>query len=375
MGIKNLTKFIKKYAPSAITPVTLSFYKGKTIGLDISGLIYQMSYNKETKGQGQHIRTLFELIIACRQNHVRLIVVFDGKPVSEKKRTLDTRKETKINQLEKIVALTYGSDVTFQTIDMSEESCVLQSPVNIELVKTHARQAISENGKLSVEEKEQLKSLVKNYIHIDNSIFDELLELFNICGITYFRARHEADHLLARLCADHVIDGVFSEDTDMLPHGCPYLIRGINSAEFRRNGNLTEYSLATLLSEIGFTHERFVDFCILSECDYTTKIHGMGHITAYQYLQTMTLDELLKNIQGHKKFTVDKAFNHIEARRCFQYASLEDTIKLDYGWKTINIPELQTYLQSKTNYTTVTLSKKLDILRNEKPVITVSLNC
>jgi flap endonuclease-1 len=34
-----------------------------------------------------------------------------------------------------------------------------------------------------------------------------------------------------------------------------------------------------------FTYDEFIDFCILSGCDYTTRIKNIGVVTAYKFIK------------------------------------------------------------------------------------------
>lgn len=378
MGIKGLTKFIKTYAPSAIEEITLDDLAGKCLGVDISGFIYQTSYNKEKKGKGNHMRELFEVIVACYDKNIQLLIVFDGSPVKEKQDTMAARHAIKENQLQNLMNLTNKAE---GLIDLDQLLVTSGTPEIVvykttKEIKDEAREALK-NPLLQGEDREALEKHLKNCIHVDPNIFEEIQMLLRLCNVHSVRAKHEADHLLARLCKEGLIYGVLSEDSDMLTHGCPYLIRGFNSTDFKRNGSLLQYSLSCILSETQLDMSQFIDLCILHGCDYTTTIKGIGPKTAYNLIKKgNTIEDILDQIEtgkfnkknGESKYTTEPGFNASVARLGFTYSDLEDPTAMScYGVLSSEAPavsQLRSLLLSKTNYTPGTLEKKLDILKS-----------
>lgn len=377
MGIKGLTKIIKTYAPSAITQINLKELAGSSLGLDISGFIYHSSYRKEVKGRGNHLRDLFEIIVACYDHNIKLEVVLDGAPIEAKKDTLEARKNVEDRQLKNIMSLT-------STISKGVAS---EEAKSIEQIKTDAIEAVRNNPGVSQSDRETLEKLLKNCISIDPGIYEELTTLLGLCNVHYVCARYEADHMLARLAHDGLIQGVLSEDRDMLTHGCGVLLCGTNSTEFRRDRVLTKFCLDTVLDHLQLDMSRFVDFCILCGCDYTSTIRGLGPVTALKMLRSgLTLDTLYDNIvsgkygtkkNGSPTYEFDDKFDYQVARLGFTYSDLEDSSS--FGAVEMVAPavtQIRSYLLSKTNYTPHTLEKKLMRLHSKtsiKPKITVKL--
>lgn len=361
MGIKGLTKFLKSQASSSIRQVGIKEYEGQTLGVDISGFIHSTSYRKEIKGKGNHLREMFEIIVACTLHNIRLIIVFDGNSIDAKKETLTVRKDIKDKQIQQILSLTNG---------ISGSSPRDHHNKSLAEIKETAIQAIRENPTSSSEDREKLEKYLKNCISIDPNMYGELIHLLKLCNVHYVRAMYEADHMLARLSKDGIIQGVLSEDLDMLTHGCKKLIRGIHSREFKTEGILTQYCLDDVLCETGLNMSQFVDFCILCKCDYTSTIKNLGPNTAHKLLRDgNTIEDIVLDINNgkYKKYAIEDNFDYVTARLGFTYCDLENPCEIYQQYNNKNISEIRTYLLSSTNYTPHTLQKKLDILKTEIP--------
>jgi flap endonuclease-1 len=104
MGIKNLTKFIDKYAPTSLTNKKYIDYKNKSIAIDTSLVIYKYITAIRKSGKDllsidghitSHLHGILYLINKLLSNKITPIFVFDGKPPNFKKDTLQNRQEIK----------------------------------------------------------------------------------------------------------------------------------------------------------------------------------------------------------------------------------------------------------------------------------------
>ena len=100
MGIKDLTKTIKKRSPDAITTLPLNLLPGEVYGVDVYSYLYPAKYNSTSKGKGSHIRFFFDMIISWRSASKDLIMVFDGdvQNVAAKAITAQLRTDAKIKR-------------------------------------------------------------------------------------------------------------------------------------------------------------------------------------------------------------------------------------------------------------------------------------
>lgn len=252
MGIQDLTKTIKKHAPLAIEILEPARLPGTTYGVDVFSYLYPAKYNPSAKGKGQHIRFFFDLICTWHQAGKRLIMVFDGNT---------SAVEAKADTVQK------RADARQKTRDIIQE----------------AQTAIQE-GHATLQDHVELERAMRNNIKINESDTDDLKTLFTYMNVPYYQAVGEADSLLASLHSAGMVTGVISEDSDILTHGVKLVVRGLIDAANRSAGIVNLYKLDMVLSGLNMTMTQFIDFCIMSGCDYCPRIPGVGPVTALKHI-------------------------------------------------------------------------------------------
>ena len=100
--------------------------------------------------------------------------------------------------------------------------------------------------------------------------------------IEYFVAPYEADAQLAYLAKIKYVDLVITEDSDMLALGCQRVLFKLDlDSGYGVEINLADLAKCKELDFSLFNHDKFLQYCILSGCDYF-KLKGIGFKTAYQ---------------------------------------------------------------------------------------------
>ncbi len=139
--------------------------------------------------------------------------------------------------------------------------------------------------------------------------------------IEYFVAPYEADAQLAYLAKTKYVDFVITEDSDLLALGCPRVLFKLDL----ESGYGTEINMIDLPKCVDydftlFNHDKFLNFCILSGCDYF-KLKGIGHKTAYMYVKdTQNHTEVLANCRrGNKTIPRDFEQNFEKAFLTFKF--------------------------------------------------------
>ena len=256
---------LKRYAPDGMKVQTLDQLTRQTrwYAMDVSGYLYASQYNAEHKGKNNHIREFFQIISHAAEHGIRFVFVFDGNTRSvAKQQTTEERSEKIGNQKDRIrTLLQVPDDAVYQGADL----------------KALAFDRL--NG-LPTEERLELAQLLRNYIVIQPQFYADLKELFTRLGAPFLRAQGEADFLCAALYRAGLVDGVMSEDMDMLSHGVGFLVRGINTYR-----GLTTYTLETILAGLGLTLEQFRELSVLCGCDYCPKLAGVAGIRGLLLLQ------------------------------------------------------------------------------------------
>lgn len=383
MGIKGLNKAIKDTAPDAVLLGSIDDIPKGVYGVDVSIYLYPGLYNQESKGKGSHIRKFFDMIIDWRKAGHNLVMVFDGDThsIEAKKDTIEERKEITAAKYKDILQIcqeitseeVVHSGKVIEVTDEMHEQLKIDSDVETIDINDYAKHLMNKVS-CTDEQYMMLENAVKKNISIKSSDIQDLVDLFEFTGTPYLRAEGEADHMLADMYEGNLIDGVISEDGDMLTHGVCYLIRGINDHKCRRDGVIKIYNLQTLLASWNITYRQFVDVCILSGCDYNKnkKIAGIACKTARKLIcKHGSVENYLSTLKGDKLDTVPENFLPIyhEAVRIFcsinEQIPESDSVK---HWR--NVPgmdqdvssALSTWLQKETNYTSTTVQKKVKIL-------------
>jgi hypothetical protein len=99
-------------------------------------------------------------------------------------------------------------------------------------------------------------------------------------GIPYFEAPMEADAQCGYLSMENVVDGVVTEDNDVLLYG-GVVYRNF----FRRNKHIERYSLGQIESSLGLSRKDLVRMSYLLGSDYTVGVRGIGPVKAVEQVK------------------------------------------------------------------------------------------
>jgi flap endonuclease-1 len=309
MGIKNLKILLQNYCENHVIKKDLKEYKGKILAVDCSIFIYKSLYNNSDILDG-----MTRNILRFLKNGIIPYFVFDGKPPEEKNILLEERKDKKNhliekkNEIEKIIENKKKGEIKMDEIPINDQNNYMT---------------------MYIEELEQeLVKVNKNIININSEHFHLLYKLLKYFGIPYIIAEGEGETFCAKLYINNKVDGIISEDSDVLPNGGKIFIRGFNP---ERN-YVEEYNLDVILTNLELEYNQFVDLCILCGCDYTTKINGIGPITAYKLIKSYdNIENIIEYIKKTNKYKIPENFEYDNARYLFK-KSFED-----YNYENINI--------------------------------------
>lgn len=275
MGIKCLLKFITN-KDNIIKNVDKKIYKNKKIAIDISILIYRIIISVRSSGADftnqkgditSHILGLFNKTIELLNMGVIPVYVFDGKPPNIKQKTLDARKNIRKKALIKM-----------------------------------------ENAET---EDEKIKYF-KRSSSITKEQWDQCRELLDMMGIPYINAPEEADSQCAYLAKMGLVDGVLTEDMDILTFGSPKIIRNLTSHKIETS----EINLPDILQNLNLTHEQFVEFCILLGSDYSSGVHDLKPQEIYDYyINTKDLEKTIQEFNKNNIHVNDN--NYLETKEYF----------------------------------------------------------
>lgn len=323
MGITNLAKFIKTYAPDTIKDITLKDLEDKVIAIDTSIVLYQflvaISSQQLKTSDGKitsHIHAIITKALSLVKKKIKPIFVFDGVAPDLKSSILEERKNIKLD----------------------------------------AKKAL--DSELSDEDK--LKYL-KRSVYLTKEQMMECKEILTLIGIPVINAPGEADPQCAYLVKNDIADGVISEDMDLLTFGCKQLIRGSTQNAMK------VYNINKLLTTLDITYQQFIDLCVLMGCDYTSTIQGIGMKRAFDLLKKYgSIESIIENEPKIKKgvYVVPIDFRYKEAKAYFLNPPIHKVDEKDIKWCEPNYTQLEYVLKNKYQYQQSTINTIVHTLKS-----------
>lgn len=140
---------------------------------------------------------------------------------------------------------------------------------------------------------QELYLLENQMINVSREDVQLSKDLLNIMKIQYYDSENEAETLCSILCVHHQVDGVLSNDTDVLAYGTPIFLTRLNI----QKETFVEISIHDILEKIDMDLTQFREFCIMCGTDYNKNIYRIGHDKAYKLLQKYkSIDEISKEL-------------------------------------------------------------------------------
>jgi len=362
MGIDGFHPLVRTKARTAIEERDFAYFKDMRIAIDTSLVVYKIAISGRDNGMdmvnknGQltsHLNGIFYRIMQMVENGITPIFVFDGKAPDLKNAEAERRKGLKEKALEKMNAI--------------------DDKTSDEYIK-YFQQTFSPT-------KED---------------YAELKIMLDLMGIPYIQAPGEADVVLAWLGSRYatngetLIDGVCSDDSDMLVHGARYLFKDMFSAMKRNPKKASVISLEKILEIMNVDMNQFIDMCVLMGCDFSDRIKDIGSVRSCNLVRTH--GSIKKSINELKKKNITVDDDHYQcmkrARNYFRdsVSELDETFKIkknNIQMRKIQFDALMDYMCNKHNFkgdriekAIIKLSicyKKMGITReNTKQVHTIS---
>ncbi|KAJ8761987.1 hypothetical protein K2173_006589 [Erythroxylum novogranatense] len=135
-------------------------------------------------------------------------------------------------------------------------------------------------------------------VDISPSIALQLIQVLKQEDVSYIVAPYEADAQMTFLAVNRQVDAVISEDSDLIPFGCPRIIFKMD-----KYGQGVEFQQSRLhqnkeINFSGFTKQMLLEMCILSGCDYLQSLPGMGLKRAHALITKFkSHDKIIKHLR------------------------------------------------------------------------------
>jgi len=277
-GLLPLLKSIQK-------PTHLRNFAGKTIGIDAYGWLHrgviacavELAQGKPTR---KHIEYAMNRVRMLIHFGVKPYLVFDGDYLPSKSHTESDRAARR-------------------------KEC---RRVGLQLLQ---------EGKIAPAQHELQKA-----VDVTPLMAREMIEELKAAGIPYVVAPYEADSQLAYLEQQGLIQGVLSEDSDLLVFGVRCLLTKLDQfgecVMIRRD----DFTACREVSLVGWKLNDFRLMAMLSGCDYLPGIERMGLKTAYRLVRKhKTVDRVIRAVQfdGKMKVPADYLDSFTKAERTFLY--------------------------------------------------------
>lgn len=316
MGIRNLHTFLRSINIDLYKKKKLEEYRGKSFAVDTS--IYMCRYKSS---MGSKWLNGFWLLISLFKKHgINLIFVLDSKPPPEKELERSLRSAQKEKNKQRVDTISFEffeykkEDKPFTNIDNYLNDIENKYETLYTYVKKYKNTIESEMDIFY-----QIQKLQNSIINIHTDDFTLLKELFTILNIPFVYAHSEAEGTCAYLSVQNIVDGVLTEDTDVLTYGGTVMLHSLKL----KDGTIMEIELNNILQTLNFSMKQFVDFCIMCGTDYNDNIPKLGPKTCFSLLQK---NENLENIDKLEKYNT-KILNYLRVRNLFRFDDYQiDTI-------------------------------------------------
>merc|ERR1719291_1043815 len=194
---------------------------------------------------------------------------------------------------------------------------------------------------------EQILKSTKMTVKVTKEQNEEVKRLLRLMGLPVVEAPSEAEATCAALCRDGKVYAAATEDADCLTFGTRILIRNLMAAESQKK-TIYEITLDVALKQLNITMDQFIDFCILSGCDYCDTLKGVGPSTAIRLLmQHGSLEKVLEELGPEK---VPENFRYQDARQFFQECEAVNTQEVDFKWDEPDYEGLEKFLVEQCSF-------------------------
>lgn len=268
MGIQGLLPVLKPITNT----IHVSKYRGQKVAVDAYCWLHKAAYCCaeeicEGRYTDKHVLYCMQKVKMLQQCGVQPIIVFDGGRLPMKATEEGTRSRARKENREKAAA------------------------------------HIKAGNKRAAEE------CYQRAVDISPATANEFIKALKAADVDFIVAPFEADAQMAYLAVNDIVHSVITEDSDLLPYGCPRVLFKMDKA-----GEGQEIIAADLAqnrdpSFIGFTHQMFLEMCIFAGCDFLKALPGIGMKKAHQHV---------KRLKSHRKVCKSLRFSGTSVPRDYE---------------------------------------------------------
>ncbi|KAG1877067.1 PIN domain-like protein [Suillus tomentosus] len=305
MGISGLLPLLK----SIQLHRHLSDFAGQTLAVDAYVWLHRGVYACATeiatgKPSTKYVDYAMQRVRLLRHHKIRPYIVFDGGPLPAKLGTETERKQRREENLAKAKAL-------------------------------------ASQGR----HKEAREYFVK-CIDVTPQMAYQLIKALRAENVPYVVAPYEADAQMAYLERVGLVDGIITEDSDLLVFGCRKVLFKLDSisstiVSISREDFGSVTATEGGISLLGWSDAQFRAMAILSGCDYLPSIPGIGLKTAWSLLRKYrSVGQVVQAIRLEGKKSVPKGY--LEAYNLAENVFLYQRVYCPLDERLVNLTEIPT---------------------------------
>ncbi|KAM0554178.1 hypothetical protein ACHAPJ_006977 [Fusarium lateritium] len=261
MGVSGLLPLLK----SIQKPTELKKYNGQILGVDAYGWLHRAAYCcalelGQDKPTQKYLNAAMTRVRMLRHFGVTPYMVFDGDFLPSKAATEDSRAKKRDE-------------------------------------KKKAAMELLRAGKPA-----QATQEFQKCIDITPEMASALIQLLKKLDIPYVVAPYEADAQLVYLERQGLINGIISDDSDLLVFGAKKLLTKLDQYGNCMEINRKDFCACREVSLTGWSDTEFRRMAIFSGCDYLDGLPGVGLKTAYRMLRkTKAPERIVRMVQFQGK--------------------------------------------------------------------------
>ncbi|KAL2500024.1 DNA repair protein UVH3 [Abeliophyllum distichum] len=163
-----------------------------------------------------------------------------------------------------------------------------------EVIKAHLEDELLILGKEREELGSEQRKLERNAESVSSEMFAECQELLQMFGLPYIISPMEAEAQCAYMELANLVDGVVTDDSDVLLFGARSVYKNI----FDDRKYVETYFMKDIENELGLDREKLVRMALLLGSDYTEGVSGIGIVNAIEVVNAFPEKDGLHNTEG-----------------------------------------------------------------------------
>ena len=149
---------------------------------------------------------------------------------------------------------------------------------------------------------------------------------------------------------------------DALTLGTPVLLRRLTTSA-ALNLPVLEIHLPRVLEGLRLTMDQFIDLCILSGCDYTDTIRGIGSKRALELVRKWgSIESILANLDP-AKYPIPDSFNFEGARELFRSPDVLCGADIEVAWGSVDEEGLKEFLVTEKSFALERVERGIEKLK------------